>query len=175
MCDSDSLIIQRTIEYMIDFLEQPHPVFGGLPVCPYARKARLSHQILYKVDRFDVNSSLDFDSPLIQRIQEFHQSQHHEVLLVLHPDPKAMTPEQIQQFMNRLNPIIASWGLIAFGGHPDESFNIQGVYTRRLPYINFTVQAQHQLARVSETLLQTQYYHNWTPENLKNVGFPRSQ
>ncbi|MEB3280742.1 MAG: hypothetical protein VKK42_17655 [Lyngbya sp.] len=56
MCDSNSEIIQRTIEYMMDFLEQPHPVFGGLPVCPFTRKARLTNQILYKVDDFDVNS-----------------------------------------------------------------------------------------------------------------------
>ena len=174
MCDSNSEIIQRTIEYMTDFLEQPHPIFGGLPVCPFTRKARLSNQILYKVDHFDINSSLNLDSTLIQSIQEFHQNQHDEVLLVLHPDPQALTPEQTQEFINCLNPIISSWGLVAFGGHPDESFNIQGIYTRRLPYINLTIQAQCLLTQASETLLKTKYYQNWTPENLKNVGFPRS-
>ncbi|EAW33856.1 hypothetical protein [Lyngbya sp. PCC 8106] len=174
MCDSSSEIIQRTIEYMTDFLEQPHPIFGGLPVCPFTRKARLSNQILYKVDHFDINSSLNLDSTLIQSIQEFHQNQHDEVLLVLHPDSQALTPEQTQEFINCLNPIISSWGLVAFGGHPDESFNIQGVYTRRLPYINLTIQAQCLLTQASETLLKTKYYQNWTPENLKNVGFPRS-
>lgn len=173
MCDSHSEIIQRTIEYMMDFLEQPHPIFCGLPVYPFTRKARLSNQILYKVDRFDVNSSLNFYSSFIQTIQEFNQSQQYEVLLVLHPDPQALTPEQTQQFINRLNPIISSWGLIAFGGHPDEFFNIQGVYTRRLPYINLTVQAQDLLKNATETLLQTKYYHNWTSENLKDIGFPR--
>ncbi|MFY7802386.1 MAG: hypothetical protein ACOVQ7_03070 [Limnoraphis robusta] len=173
MCDSSDKIIQRTIEYMMDFLEQPHPIFGGLPVFPFTRKARLSNQILYKVDRFDVNSSLNFDSSFIQTIQEFNQSQQYEVLLVLHPEQEALTPEQTQQFINRLNPIISSWGLIAFGGHPDEFFNIQGVYTRRLPYINLTVQAQDLLTNATETLLQTKYYHNWTSENLKDIGFPR--
>ncbi|ERT04324.1 hypothetical protein M595_5723 [Lyngbya aestuarii BL J] len=174
MCSSNSDIIQRTIEYMTNFLEQPHPVFGGLPVCPYTRKARLSNQILYKVDHFGVNYSLNSDSTLIQSIQDFHQSQHYEVLLILHPNPQAMTPEQTQEFIHCLNPMISAWGLIAFGGHPDESFNIQGVYTRRLPYINLTIQAQYLLTQASDTLLKTKYYHNWTPENLKNVGFPRS-
>ncbi|WP_413167163.1 hypothetical protein ACL6C3_10745 [Capilliphycus salinus ALCB114379] len=173
MCNFSDKIIEQTIEYMMDFLEQPHPVFGGLPVCPYTRKARLSNKILYKVDDFYMNSSLNFDSNFIQTIQEFSQSQKYEVLLVLHPEPQAMTPEQTQEFVKGLNSIISAWGLIAFGGHPDESFNIQGVYTRRLPYINLTVQAEDLLTKASDTLLQTKYYHNWTPENLKDVGFPR--
>ena len=174
MCDSSDKIIERTIEYMRNFLEQPHPVFGGLPVCPFTRKARLNNQIIYKVDDFDVNYSLNCDSSLIQTIQAFNQSQKYEVLLILHPDPQAMTSQQTQEFVKGLNSIISSWGLIAFGGHPDESFNIQGIYTRRLPYINLTVQAQHLLTKATETLLQTKYYHNWTSENLKDVGFPRS-
>jgi len=37
-----------------------------------------------------------------------------------------------------------------------------------------TIQAQYLLTQASDTLLKTKYYHNWTPENLKNVGFPRS-
>ena len=173
MCDSTSEIIRRTVEYMANFLEQPHPVFGGLPVCPFTRQARLNDQILYKVDSFDFNLSLNYNSPLLESIEEFNAGESYEVLLVLHPDPRAMTPEETREFVRRLNSMIFSRGLIAFGGHPDDSFNIRGVYTRRLPYITLTVQAEHLLAQASDRLLP-QYYQNWTPENLKDVGFPRS-
>jgi hypothetical protein len=49
---------------------------------------------------------------------------------------------QMQQFIDRLNEKISIAGLVAFGGHPDEGFNIQGVYTRQELYLNFTVQCK---------------------------------
>jgi hypothetical protein len=30
-------------------------------------------------------------------------------------------------------------GLVALGNHPDDDFNMQGVYKRQQPYLHFTV------------------------------------
>jgi hypothetical protein len=171
--DSDSETINLMVEYMKEFLEKPHWVFQGLPVCPFARKARLENRILYKVHRFSPHTDFLPDSPVMRMISEFRQEKHYEVLLVVHPDQQAMTNFQIQEFIDRLNQKISIAGLIAFGGHPDEDFNIQGVHTRREPYLNFTVQSEQLVKDASDSLLKTDYYNNWTLENLKYVGIPR--
>ena len=72
---SDSEVIDTMIKYMREFLEQPHPVFGGLPICPFARKARLDGDILYKVDRFQLNTDLNLESPTMRMIAEFCQQE----------------------------------------------------------------------------------------------------
>lgn len=56
------------------------------------------------------------------------------------------------------NEKITAAGLIAFGGHPDQDFQIQGIYTRQEPYLNFTVQFQQPLKDASDLLLRTTSY-----------------
>jgi len=142
------------VEYMKEFLEKPHWLFPGLPVCPFARKARLENRILYKVHRFSLDADFLPDSPAVRMISEFRQEKCYEVLLVVHPDKQAMTNFQMQQFIARLNQKISIAGLIAFGGHPDEGFNIQGVHTRRELYLNFTVQCKQLVKDASDSLLK---------------------
>jgi hypothetical protein len=60
--------------------------------------------------------------------------------------------------------------LIAFSGHPFDDFNIDGVYTRRDPYINFTVQNIHKINLYAEKLKSTGYYTRWSLENLKHIN-----
>jgi len=168
--DSEAEVIHRMVEYMNEFLEKPHQVFRGLPICPFARKARLENRILYKVHRF----AMAPDVAEMEMIREFCQEQHYEVLLVMHPEKQALTQLQMQEFLEKLNAKIAAIGLIAFGGHPDQDFQIQGIYTRHEPYLNFTVQFQQRLKDASDLLLRTtSYYQNWTAENLRCVGIPR--
>jgi hypothetical protein len=42
-----------------EFIEQPHDIFAGLPVCPFARAARLKQTI-----RFEVRRRFALDDPL---------------------------------------------------------------------------------------------------------------
>ncbi|HAA30709.1 MAG TPA: hypothetical protein DCE56_27245 [Cyanobacteria bacterium UBA8553] len=163
------------VEYMDEFLEKPHPMFGGLPVCPFARKARLEARILYKVYRFWSHRDLYPDSPVLRIINEFCQEERYEVLLVIHPEKQAMTPLAMQQFIECLNDKISAAGLVAFGGHPDDAFNIQGVCTRKEAFLNFTVQSKQLVKVASDSLLKTDYYKNWTLENLNYVGIPRGE
>jgi hypothetical protein len=168
--DTETEVIHCMVEYMKEFLEKPHQVFRGLPICPFARKARLENRIFYKVYRFSTVP----DDQVVELIKEFCQDERYEVLLVLHPDAETLTPFQVQEFVTTLNHQIAPLGLIAFGGHPGQEFNIQGICTRQEPFLNFTVQFQQRLQDASDLLLKTtDYYQNWTAENLRDVGIPR--
>lgn len=169
MNDKDTEVLNYMLDYIQHTIEAPQLVFGGMPICPFARKARLTDKFLYKVYEFS-KSDLQPHSELMTLIQEFGQQEHYELLLVIHPEPKAFNLEEMHEFTNCVNQLIVSFGLLAFDGHPQDDFNIHGVYTRKAPYIHFTVQLQDQVKQASDVLQRTSYYQNWTHQHFKYVG-----
>lgn len=168
-CEEDAIISQM-VHYFETVLEKPHPIFGGLPTCPFSKKARLQNKILYKV--LDLSfAELQPGSHLLKTIQEFHASNLYDVLLVICPNIKSLSVNQVRSLVKKLNAAIASINLISFGGHPSDDFNIQGVYTRREPFINITIQSLEILNAATHFLKKTDYYQNWSPENLQQVDF----
>jgi hypothetical protein len=163
-------MIETMIRYLETVLEQPHPVFGGLPICPFSKKARLQNKIFYQVLTLRLEQ-LHVDSQLRRAIASFHASRQHDVLLVISPDEQALSVAQMQPFIEQLNQILAPLELTAFGGHPQDTFNVQGVYTRQEPFINLTVQSLAVLQAASKPLARTAYYQHWSAENLQQIGF----
>jgi len=169
-------VIAAMTQYLRDVLEQPHPVFGGMPICPFAQRARLDHKIDFQVYRFG-SEDLAPTSPLMQKIQHFAQQSltqapTHDVLFVIHPERQAMSCLALKAFVESLNQDLQPLQLTAFGGHPEDDFNVQGVLTRQEPYINLTVQAIAKLKAASAILANTHYYDQWSPEALKAIGYP---
>ncbi|HBK99148.1 MAG TPA: hypothetical protein DD001_18385 [Microcoleaceae bacterium UBA10368] len=173
MNESDTEIIESTLRWMTEFVELPHPVFGDLPVCPFTKTARLVNQILFKIQRFSALTEFDRDSAIMQSIHEFYNSDF-EIMLVINPEKTAISAPQTQALIEKLNHHISELSLLAFHVHPEEDFNIDGLYTRRMPYPGFTVQVNFQLKPVSDSLLKTEYYKNWTAQQLKYFGIPRN-
>jgi len=168
--DGTDEIVGHMIQYLESVLEKPHPIFGGLPICPFAKGARLQNKICYKVLRLRSVELAD-NAELINAIGEFYIRNDHEVMLVISPDITALSVEQIVQLVINLNEKLAPLRLVVFGGHPDDDFNIQGVRTRQEPYINLTVQPIELLKAASRVLAETNYYQNWSVENLQHIGF----
>ena len=173
MNESDAKIIEYTLRWMTEFVELPHPVFSNLPICPFTKTARLANQILFKIERFSALTRLDGDSGIMKSIHEFCNSDF-EILVVINPEKTAISARQTQELIEKLNNNISELGLLAFHVHPEEDFNIDGLHTSRAPYAGFTVQVNSQLKPVSDSLLKTEYYKNWTIEQLKYFGIPRN-
>lgn len=155
------------LEYIETSLETPHALFAGLPICPFVRAARLKHKLDLWVYPFDPIAQID--TAVQQKIEEFclHQK---DVLLVIHPNPIAMDLAALTRFINMLNDSIESLGLFAFGGHPEDPFEVSGVQTRHDPFINFTIQRRQKLTDARQMLLKTNYYQAWDASALEAVG-----
>ena len=173
MNESETEIIESTVRWMTEFVELPHPIFSDLPICPFAKKARLANQILFKIERFSALTEFDGDSTIIKLIHEFYNSDF-EIMVVINPEKTAITAPQIKELIAQLNNHISELGLLAFPVHPEEDFNIDGLHTRRMPYPAFTVQLNSKLKLASDSLEKTEYYKNWTAEQLKELGIPRN-
>lgn len=170
MSDRDDRVISEMIQYIQEFIEVPHPTFGNLPVCPFARKARLDRAIMFRVYPF-AERDLEEDAKLMEMIEIFDRDETSEILLIIHPDRDRLSLSELQQFVEDLTRKLVSFDLVGFGGHPRDRFNIQGVYTRQSPYSHLAIQSTQQLKQVTPKLRNSGYYDNWTPENLDAIGF----
>lgn len=165
-------VINQMIDYLITTIERPHPAFGGLPICPFSRRARLADRILYQVAPFS-HADPAAMSGLMAIVEEFRQRSDYDLLLVIHPEPQGVSMSELSQLTDWLNQILADRQLIVFDGHPLDEFNIQGVYTRKAPYIHLTIQTQQKVKEASDQLAKTAYYSHWTAAELRKVGMPR--
>jgi hypothetical protein len=164
----DAQVINDFLAHVANFIEKPHPAFGGLPVCPFARTIRLENKI-----EFLVVPALGANEDAVLRAAEHYAQQDvKEVLLVLYKDAN-IGCDELYHYVALLNNKLLPLGLEAFGGHPQDGFAIQGVYTRRGPWPNFQILKRSLAKKGSQSLWHTGYYKNWTPEQLKHNGLPR--
>jgi len=166
---NEQAIIAEMMRYINTTLEQAHATFGDFPICPFVRQARLNHKVEFFVYPFESQDILNSNSRLFVTIHDFSQNPNHDVLVVIHPDPEAFDFPQFQSYLNQLNAQLHAAKLVAFGGHPQDLFNVQGVRTRQDPFINFTIQSKEKLEQASTQLLKTDYYKNWSADNLRSI------
>lgn len=167
-------VIAEMMGYFQEFVEVPHPVFGNLPVCPFARKARLDNAIMFRVYPF-ADRDVTSDAGFMEIVTTFAGDDAHEILIVAHPDAEKLSVADMTLFVDALNPKLAPHDLVGFGGHPQDPFNIQGVYTRRSPYPHLSIQSTPYLKQITQSLRNTDYYRNWTHADLEAIGFHHRQ
>jgi hypothetical protein len=175
---SAACVIAAVLKWSEDFIEEPHEIFGGLPVCPFARAARLKKTIGFEVRPFALDDPLDEGGELLSLVGEFgrqEESGELETLFVIHPDP-AQPLQDLELFVQRLNARLAGGclrGFQAFEAHPRSNFRVGDVYTRRSPYPSFQVLSRARLKSASDALKSSDYYRWFTPDMLRAVGMPR--
>jgi len=162
-------VVLTMIEHIQQFIEQPNSVFGNMPICPFVNKFRREGKILFKVETFHYTKEFGLDSKVLDLITEFKKDNYCEVMMVIHPNKLALSLDEMKDFTQDLNDFIAPLGLIAFSGHPLDNFNIDGVYTRRDPFINFTVQEIEKVNLYADVLKSTAYYERWSLENIEYI------
>jgi hypothetical protein len=172
-------IIAQMLRWSEEFIEQPHRVFGGLPICPFAKAARLRQSIRFEVLCFAAADPFEPDGRVMTLIAEFLGDGKLETLFVIHPEPERISARALEVWVARLNVRLAARdltaGLQAFEAHPESEFCIGGVHTRRSPYPSFQVLRRTLLKDASDSLLGSSYYDHFTPEMLRAVGMPHNK
>src|SRR5262245_22896578 len=62
-------IVAAMEQWSEEFIEQPHPIVGDLPVCPFAKAARLKKSIRFEVLPFDAADSLEPDGAILSLVR----------------------------------------------------------------------------------------------------------
>jgi hypothetical protein len=155
-------IVRELTQYIIDFVEQPHPKLGNLPVCPFARRARLENRIRFEVRALTQAAVLDL-VPLFEAEPELH------MVICIHPEKDGISAEEVRRLVDALNKTLPAKNLMALGAHPKDNFNIDGLYTRREPYPNIQLLRLDVGERAYESIRDTGYYDRWTEDNIRDV------
>lgn len=152
--------IEEVLKHLESFVEKPHPSFGGLPVCPFAYKARVEERIKFVVQ--------ELDERVLDHARWFMAQKEFELMMVIHPTRDGISLQRLDELAELVNDHLPECG--AFTAHPNHELCIGGVYTRREPYPSIQFIEKAHARKASAILKKTKYYELWTEGNLKYVG-----
>ena len=142
--------------YLVDFLEKPHPAFGALPPCPFARKERLAE----RVDARPWALSLHTDhSALIEYIRKFDANPQYSTLLI-YDEHCALCHQDTDTLASQLMCALKDIEMLIIPLHPEAPFAPAQVYTRKAPFPTLVIQRHSLLSDAQVSLLKTTYYDN---------------
>jgi hypothetical protein len=148
--------------WMKEFVEQEHPVFAGLPACPYARQARLSGRV-----RMIHMTSAEPDSNCWQHISNTDFNKTDALVLIL--DPKRWTLKYTHDVVDQLNSVFMPRDVVVLEDHPKQKEEINGVIVNNGRYTLLLCQRLSTLNRFSEILKKKGYYDQWSKKNIADV------
>lgn len=155
--------LENILSYMINFLEKPHPVFSNMPPCPYARKERLANQIFF----FEAEIAPEgATSSLLEEIRKFDANPKWTTMLIYSPK-QLVDIVACYNFAQKITDALADIHVLAIPLHPDDTFAVQNVRTREVPYPIILLQRRSVLTEAKEKLLNTKYYANWTDRDYR--------
>jgi len=152
-------VIDEIEQYLKSFIEQPNASFGGLPICPFAAKARTEQRIDYQIGPF---SLADFQpgTPQMKKIEDLKSQTEFQIVMFVHPDKQAMSVEDVDKVVAHVNGMLNP-DMIAFSGHPLDQFSVNGVKIRQDPYPNFQVITLKTLTEARAKIHHTDYYKHY--------------
>ena len=154
--------IEYITRWMKEFVEQEHPVFAGLPACPYARQARLSGRV-----RMIHMTSAEPDSNCWQHISNTDFDKNDALVLIL--DPKRWTLKYTHDVVDQLNSVFMPRDVVVLEDHPKQKEEINGVIVNNGRYTLLLCQRLSTLNRFSEVLKKKGYYDQWSKKNIADV------
>jgi hypothetical protein len=100
----------------------------------------------------------------------FHDTKLHLILCV-DPREDGLTATETRELARELNATLLDMNLMVTSTHPEDDFNIEGLYTRRSPHPAISLMRFDVGDRAYKSLLTTRYYDKWTEQDFI-AGFP---
>jgi hypothetical protein len=153
--------VKKDIEqWIVNFVEVPHPALGGWPPCPYARAARLRQS-------YDVRLGTD---PLwdLKHISEQGLQQLEVVILAY--DPEQWPHTQFSASVHLANQeILLAQDLIALEDHPEDPEIVHGISMNQGTHALILIQCLSDLNQRSAQIASKGFYHAWPKPYLQSL------
>ena len=146
---------QDVLNWITGFVEQPNPGLQGWPPCPYARKARLDHQ-------------LDLRPGIIDPYTDLQKIDLGEFMVIGYIyDPRDFTADEFNRQVRELNTgFLLSRDIIALADHPDDHEDINGVCMNQGTWAITFVQPLSKLNDFARLIAAKGYYDGWSEDYL---------
>lgn len=148
---------------MVERVEKIYPEFGDLPMCPYARKARLDG----KVKMIWIGDGQD-DGNCWTHIDncDFKKTD----VLILIADRKRWTWRGLYKMRVEMNRLFKNKNITVLEDHPDYRERVAGVSVTNGKYALLFAQRRDKLNRFAKILRTTSdYYENWSKKSYDDV------
>ena len=151
--------VQADIEqWIVDFVEVPHPDLGGWSPCPYARKARLDRD-------FEVRLGL---APIHDLIKISKAGLGGKSVIVIAYDPNQHTHEEFSSALDIANQeFLLPNNLLALEDHPADPEVVNGICMNQGTYALALVQSLSDLNEKARLVAKAGFYDTWPEEYLK--------
>ena len=155
-------------KWLKTFVEVPHPVFAGMPPCPFARQARLKNKI-----KFNYYPSPAVWMDLYVDIVRCDFDKFDVLAMIVEADQFSI--KETKRIAKDLNKFFKIDDVVVLEDHPKIPEKVKGVSLNNGEYILFLAQRLSKLNKFSDQLKKTGYYKNWTRKHLKDVVDWRGQ
>jgi hypothetical protein len=156
---------QDILSWSENFLEVPHPALGNWSPCPYARRARLNHQVDI---RLGTDPYHDLETLAAQGLGSAQ-------VVIFAYDPAAHPRESFAQALESANrDFLLAADLIVLEDHPADAEIVNGVCMNQGTYALAMCQNLSDLNTKARLMAQKGFYHTW-PESYLTALFEHRQ
>ena len=153
--------VKQDIEdWIVNFVEVPHPALGGFPPCPYARSARLKNS-------YDVFIGSDPYYDLKNRAR--HGMGNLEVAVYAY-DPQEWPHDLFSASLDHANQdFLLAADILALEDHPADIEIVNGVCMNQGTYALALVQSLSDLNRKAKLISAKGFYDTWPEDYLTSL------
>lgn len=153
--------VKQDIEqWIVNFVEVPHPALGGFPPCPYARSARLKNS-------YDVVIGSDPYYDLKNRAR--HGLGNKEVIVYVY-DPTEWPHDLFAASLDHANKdFLLAADLLALEDHPSDVEIVNGVCMNQGTYALALVQSLSDLDVKAKIMARKGFYDTWPEDYLVSL------
>ena len=153
--------VRQDIEnWIVNFVEVPHPALGGWPPCPYARSARLkkSYEVLLGVD------------PYYDLKNRARWGMNNKEVIVYAYDPQLWDHVLFSASLEAANTeFLLAADMLALEDHPADIEDVNGVIMNQGTYALALVQSVSDLNAKAAQIARQGFYHNWPQDYLTKL------
>jgi hypothetical protein len=157
----DIEIVTQDIEnWIVNFVEVPHPALGGWAPCPYARSARMkkSYEVYVGVD------------PYFDLKNQARWGMGNKEVIIYAYDPVEWPYELFSDSLKNANQEhLLRNDLLALEDHPADVEMVNGVCMNQGKYALALVQSLSDLNSKAKLMAEKGFYHNWPEEYLQGL------
>ena len=153
-------VAQDIEQWIVNFVEVPHPALGGWPPCPYARSARMKKS-------YDVRVGVD---PYFDLKNQARWGMGNREVIIYAYDPVEWPYELFSNSLkNANNEHLLKADIIALEDHPTDVEMVNGVCMNQGTYALALVQSLSDLNVKAQTIATKGFYHNWPEDYLQGL------
>jgi hypothetical protein len=153
--------VKQDIEnWIVNFVEVPHPALGGFPPCPFARQARMKRT-------FEVYLGSD---PYYDLKNRARWGMGNKEVIIYAYDPVEWPHELFSSSIESANhEHLLRADILALEDHPADVENVNGVIMNQGKYALALVQCLSDLNAKAQLMASKGFYHDWPEEYLQGL------